>query len=154
MVYLFYSLYLLSAMNPEACDFHLSLYKLNVRNEYSIHVHPAQFDIDNSSGVIYQHYPIEEGEKAPYEGILMKGSRYATLKLAEFKLSIKEQELARMQQSYSKLERSANQCKTQLLGKCPKYKCDKPEFYESAYFWIGVLGGALIPSIVILMASI
>lgn len=114
----------------------------------------AQFDIDSDSGIIYQHMPMDKGDSAPFEGVLMKGERYATLKLAEFKLSIKEQELAKLKSDYVNLEAAAVDCRTQLVNRCPPTQCSpSPSWYADSRVWFGVLGGVLITTIVAVVAA-
>lgn len=130
---------------------------LHFDREFSVDsIIPAQFDTDPTTGKALQHMPLYRGEKAPYDGILMDGSRYATLKLAELRMTIMKKQLDSFELSYAELERYAGQCRAQLALGCPlPPPCPSPPFWETSEFWFGVLvGGVVATSIMLLIVEL
>lgn len=116
----------------------------------------AQYDRDPSSAEVFQHVPMYKGDTAPYDGILMKGRRYATLKLAELRVVIIQQQLNDLQRSYNQLEQWSGTCRVRLSQGCPPPPAcpEGPAWYESGHFWLGVLGGCVASALVAFLASL
>lgn len=118
----------------------------------------AQYDGDPGTGEIFQHIPMYKGDRAPYDGILLDGRRYATLKLAELRLQIGMNNLTLLREDYAKLDKVSSECLKENKRLTSRPICpygddidteeDSLLFLEDNNFWFGAFTGSMIVGII------